>query len=431
MRLVSKTIISITFFLLLFVQAFFVPTSVRAAESCPGAVEGFGVELPPYVPGLKHTVSFDTTSWSKDYTYFVLVRSREYAPDTFGNQEAKSPSFSLGSNTSVSNSDGKITVSGSKVTFEITSSWALQNRGSSYAYEDTHYVEIRRYSTFAAGNWFNYFCSPGTYKTSPGIKGCTVTVYQNRSDQGGDSCYLGGDNSCIQTSSSETVNVRVDNLKYTDGKVVDGQEVSFVFGQPGAGVAPDSFQTIVNGSATGAFYPNGKGKFTFQLRLRRSGVNYDIPGCYREINVEEVCTDKCNKTETSMDTTTDLNIVSTFQICAQISNTELKAKCEQCAGGPDGRAGVWTAVGCIERSPQNIVQRFIEIGLGVGGGICLLMTLAAGFKLTISQGDPKEVNEAKEMITSAIVGLLFIIFSVFILQFIGVTIFQIPGFGGS
>jgi hypothetical protein len=75
------------------------------------------------------------------------------------------------------------------------------------------------------------------------------------------------------------------------------------------------------------------------------------------------------------------------------------------------------------------VQRFIEIGLGVGGGICLLMTLAAGFMITTSQGDPKQFNEAKDMITSAIVGLLFIIFSVFILQFIGVTVLQIPGFG--
>jgi hypothetical protein len=225
------------------------------------------------------------------------------------------------------------------------------------------------------------------------------------------------------------VNVRVDNLKYSDGKVVDGLEVSFVFGQPGMGVAPDSFQTIRNGSAAGAFYPNGRGTFSIQLRMRRWGINYDIPGCYREIEVEEVCNDKCNKTETSTDSTENLDIVSVFQICSQISNTELKAKCEECAGGPDGRKGVWTAVGCIERDPQNIVQRFIEIGLGVGGGICLLMTLAAGFMITTSQGDPKQFNEAKDMITSAIVGLLFIIFSVFILQFIGVTVLQIPGFG--
>ena len=41
----------------------------------------------------------------------------------------------------------------------------------------------------------------------------------------------------------------------------------------------------------------------------------------------------------------------------------------------------------------------------------------------------KGIKEAKEMITSAIVGSLFIIFSITILQFIGVSILHIPGFG--
>jgi hypothetical protein len=114
-----------------------------------------------------------------------------------------------------------------------------------------------------------------------------------------------------------------------------------------------------------------------------------------------------------------------FQLCTQITNTQLKGKCDECFA----KKGVWTAVGCIERTPQNIVKTFLEIGLGVGGGICLLMCLAAGFMITTSQGDPKQVSEGREMITSAVIGLLFIIFSVFILQFIGVTIFNIPGFG--
>lgn len=114
-----------------------------------------------------------------------------------------------------------------------------------------------------------------------------------------------------------------------------------------------------------------------------------------------------------------------FQLCTQITNTELKGKCDECYG----KEGVWTAVGCIQRTPQSIVKTFLEIGLGIGGGITLLMVLTAGFMLTTSQGDPKQVSEARDMITSAVIGLLFIIFSVFILQFIGVTIFNIPGFG--
>jgi hypothetical protein len=76
------------------------------------------------------------------------------------------------------------------------------------------------------------------------------------------------------------------------------------------------------------------------------------------------------------------------------------------------------------------VRHFIQIGLGLAGGIALLMIIAAGFLLTTSQNDPKKVTEAKELVTSAVIGLLFIVFSVTILQFIGVTILRIPGFGG-
>ena len=65
----------------------------------------------------------------------------------------------------------------------------------------------------------------------------------------------------------------------------------------------------------------------------------------------------------------------------------------------------------------------------MGGGVALIMTLAGGFILSTSQGDPQKANQAKEMITNSVIGLLFVIFSVIILQFIGVTILQIPGFG--
>ena len=66
----------------------------------------------------------------------------------------------------------------------------------------------------------------------------------------------------------------------------------------------------------------------------------------------------------------------------------------------------------------------------MGGGIALLMILSAGFTMTISQGNAQKTAQAKEMMTAAVTGLLFIIFSVTILQFIGYSILKIPGFGG-
>lgn len=119
-----------------------------------------------------------------------------------------------------------------------------------------------------------------------------------------------------------------------------------------------------------------------------------------------------------------------FKLCDQILDTVLQQECRDCAGSEE-QAGVWTAVGCINRDPVSIAQRLIEVGLGIGGGVALIMTLAGGFILSTSQGNPQKASQARELITNSIIGLLFVIFSVVILQFIGVTVLRIPGFGAS
>jgi len=115
-----------------------------------------------------------------------------------------------------------------------------------------------------------------------------------------------------------------------------------------------------------------------------------------------------------------------YEICKQIPQGDLYDKCTNCINQKDG---IWTAIGCIPSKPQNIIQTVIKIGLTLGGGFTLLMILVGGFMLSVSQGDPKKAQDAKERITAAIIGLIFIIFSITILQFIGVQIFKIPGFG--
>ncbi len=129
--------------------------------------------------------------------------------------------------------------------------------------------------------------------------------------------------------------------------------------------------------------------------------------------------DECNE---------DLNNLNSnlYELCAQIkTDTPQYSACMSCFLGQ----GIWTAIGCIPSNPQKIIQTIITIGLALGGGIVLIMILAGSFMLSVSQGDPNKTKEAKEMITSAIIGLLFVIFSVTILQFIGVSILHIPGFG--
>lgn len=131
-----------------------------------------------------------------------------------------------------------------------------------------------------------------------------------------------------------------------------------------------------------------------------------------------------------------------YFLCQQIPDPQERSACESCVKQEEitddkgkvisaGKTnGLWTAVGCIQTSSTSILRTFITIGLSLGGSVALIMILVAGFMFSTSQGDAKRTGEAKEMLTSAIIGLLFIIFSVTILQFIGVNLLRIPGFGG-
>ncbi len=70
----------------------------------------------------------------------------------------------------------------------------------------------------------------------------------------------------------------------------------------------------------------------------------------------------------------------------------------------------------------------MRVILGLAGGIALLLIIYSGYKLMTSQGNPEAIQGARETLPSAIVGLLFIIFSMVILQVIGAGILGIPGF---
>jgi hypothetical protein len=127
-----------------------------------------------------------------------------------------------------------------------------------------------------------------------------------------------------------------------------------------------------------------------------------------------------------------------FKFCSQAGEgSENYEKCCQCLTGTSSCENVgegiepriWTSVGCLDTDAGPLVASLVTLGLRIGGGAALLVIIIGGFILTTSQGDPKKTGEAKEMITSAVVGLLFIIFSVTILQFVGVNILRIPGFG--
>ena len=90
----------------------------------------------------------------------------------------------------------------------------------------------------------------------------------------------------------------------------------------------------------------------------------------------------------------------------------------------------WTVLGCIPTSPGGFVQTILQTIIGVAGGIAFLAFLFGGFTLLTSKGDVEKIMAGKSMVMSSLVGLLLIIFSIFILRLIGYEILKIPGFGG-
>lgn len=94
---------------------------------------------------------------------------------------------------------------------------------------------------------------------------------------------------------------------------------------------------------------------------------------------------------------------------------------------PDGTCD--TALGGIDvNHPEKFIGSIFSILLSVAGVVALLLIITAGYQLALSQGNPEKVKAARERLTAAIVGLMFIIFSVAILQVIGVDILHLPGF---
>lgn len=93
----------------------------------------------------------------------------------------------------------------------------------------------------------------------------------------------------------------------------------------------------------------------------------------------------------------------------------------------NGDTGINTAIGCIPiDTPTNFIQWFLPNLLMIVGGIAFLMMIFGGFQIITAGGDPQKVKAGQQMFSSAIAGLLFAIFSLFILRLVGVQILRIP-----
>ena len=103
----------------------------------------------------------------------------------------------------------------------------------------------------------------------------------------------------------------------------------------------------------------------------------------------------------------------------------------ECAGGPapSGKnpcVGFCpTAIGNIPFDAVPLAQKIVQLGLGLAGGIALIIMVIGSVRVLTSSGDQQKLNGGRDMIIAAVSGLLFMIFAVMILRFIG---FNIIGF---
>jgi len=94
----------------------------------------------------------------------------------------------------------------------------------------------------------------------------------------------------------------------------------------------------------------------------------------------------------------------------------------------DAKTGIQTAIGCIHTNPVALVKDLLIFIIAISGGLAFLMMLLGAFQMLTSAGNPDTLNAGKERLTNAVIGLLFIIFSILLLQIIGADILKLPDF---
>ena len=84
----------------------------------------------------------------------------------------------------------------------------------------------------------------------------------------------------------------------------------------------------------------------------------------------------------------------------------------------DVKLGGTTTLGTAFADVGELLTRVVYVFLAIAALIFLLMTVWGGFKYLSAGGDPKSAAAARETITGALIGLLIIVVSFFIIQVI-------------
>lgn len=98
---------------------------------------------------------------------------------------------------------------------------------------------------------------------------------------------------------------------------------------------------------------------------------------------------------------------------------------------PNGQCGdtaIDTALGCLSVETKGFTVSLLTFLAGTAGAIALVIMLIATIQIMTGGDNAEAVKKGKELFTSAVTGLLFIIFSVTLLRIVAGDIIQLPGF---
>lgn len=311
------------------------------------------------------------------------------------------------------------TSSASNLSFQFVSAEALTGNDAGINSTDTHYVYV------FVETQVSKFCYLGSYDVKRRGYTCTepIIISQMRD---GKQCYSNGAESCMDTTGP--INFEVSGaMKQQDFTTETILVRYYNAGSSLENPNPPGHISWSKNLSVGNYVVS----LSSYLHQTKKYVGYNCEGA--DIKVIADCpVEEC---EEYIEPEPISEGPDVFSLCDQIPEDQEKqrADCLECTEGTNNEEeedkGVWTAIGCIKRDPQIIIKKLITVGLQIGGGFTLITFLVAGFIFSTSQGSPERVKNAKEMMTASIMGLIFVIFSVSLLQFIGWSVLKIPGFG--
>ena len=188
---------------------------------------------------------------------------------------------------------------------------------------------------------------------------------------------------------------------------------------------------IVDGTGEIVFHLDDEGTYSAKLLFGYDileEINFEIePGSV--VNLE--CGDPCSPNDLTCPAECPSRSTGSGWYCLEPSDSD-PGQPTLSFGAPEGlycpnNTDLNTAIGCIPRDLPTIIKRLFPFLLGLGGLVSFLLIVFSGIRILTSAGNPEVIKGAKETITSAITGLLFIILSLFLLRLIGVNILQLPG----